>query len=107
MSEPRFRTLHVDVPSDLHAAIKAIAADAGLTITAWVIFSLRSAVRNWDAGFDSRKRRKAVGKPGGFAKWPSGWPKDQPCWVCMVVHDPLTHSSTSQEDVAVMLREGL
>lgn len=97
--------LHVLLPSDLYAAIRAIAKDAGLTIKAWVIISLRSSVRNWDAGFDSRKRKRKVGKPGGYVKWPSGWPQDQPCWVCQVKHEPLEHSTVTEEDIAMMLRE--
>jgi hypothetical protein len=108
---PKRESLNLNIPVDLKAKIAEIADDAGITMTAWAIMTLRRAVRNWDAGLDANRRRKAPklaptkAAAAAASVHPSGWPKDEPCFICFDKHDPTdAHPSTTQEDVDFMLR---
>ncbi len=105
-NRPMRLSLNLNVPKVLKERIAEIASDTGISMTAWAIMVLRNAVRNWDAGLDRNRRRKGTERAPTAAQaeresvWPSGWPKDRPCYMCNDLHDPLNeHPTVVQADI--------
>jgi hypothetical protein len=72
-------------------AYREAARSADLTLSAWLKMAANSYLSNWK---DPTARRTARAK-GEAATWPSGWPKDVPCWKKTLCgganHDPAVH----------------
>lgn len=83
------KRITIRVSDELHKRMREIAKDAATTMSNWASMALRRSARNWDASVEPAKKKGEKRQPMN-ARWPSGWPKAEPCPECRRLdHDPL------------------